>query len=330
MKLTTFLSLALLPAYPAPAQIIDHHQHLYSPKAGARSSPGSKGIRVTDLIAGLDAAGIQRALVLSVAYSFANPNKPKDPDEYIDVQAENDWTSAQVAKYPDRLIGFCGVNPLRPYALDEIARCAKDPHLRTGLKLHFGNSDVDVTNAEQLAQLRRVFRAANGNHMALVVHMRPSVDRNRPYGAAQARIMLEQLLPEVPDVTIQIAHLAGAGGYDDPTDQSLQVFIDALAGNDPRVKRLYFDVCGVSGLGDWNDAKAALVAKRIHQIGVTRLLYGSDAPVPGNMPAEALARWHQLPLTKDEFHAVESNIAPYLRPWLQADSRPWIQSGGLK
>jgi hypothetical protein len=32
--------------------------------------------------------------------------------------AENDWTSAQVAKYPHRLIGFCSVNPLRPYAVD--------------------------------------------------------------------------------------------------------------------------------------------------------------------------------------------------------------------
>jgi predicted TIM-barrel fold metal-dependent hydrolase len=30
--------------------------------------------------------------------------------------AENDWTSAQVAKYLHRLIGFCSVNP--PYAVD--------------------------------------------------------------------------------------------------------------------------------------------------------------------------------------------------------------------
>ena len=30
---------------------------------------------------------------------------------------ENNWTSEQVAKYPQRLLGFCSVNPLRPYAL---------------------------------------------------------------------------------------------------------------------------------------------------------------------------------------------------------------------
>jgi hypothetical protein len=65
------------------AEIIDYHQHLYSPEAGARSSPGPKGIDARFLIAQLDAAGIQRAVVLSVAYSFSNPNKPPVPNEYL-------------------------------------------------------------------------------------------------------------------------------------------------------------------------------------------------------------------------------------------------------
>jgi predicted TIM-barrel fold metal-dependent hydrolase len=109
------------------AGIIDYHQHLYSSEAGARSSPGPKGIDARFLVAQLDAAGIERAVVFSVAYSFSNPNKPPVPNEYAHVMAENDWTSAQVAKYPDRLLGFCSVNPIRPYAVNEIARCAKDP-----------------------------------------------------------------------------------------------------------------------------------------------------------------------------------------------------------
>ena len=42
--------------------------------------------------------------------------------------------------------GFCSVNPLKDYAIEELARCAKDPQLQLhiGLKLHFGNSDVDL------------------------------------------------------------------------------------------------------------------------------------------------------------------------------------------
>jgi hypothetical protein len=96
------------------AEIIDYHQHLYSPEAGARSSPGPNGIDADYLVAQLDAAGIKRAVVLSVAYSLSNPNKPPVPNEYAHVMAENNWTSAQVARYPDRLLGFCSVNPLRP------------------------------------------------------------------------------------------------------------------------------------------------------------------------------------------------------------------------
>src|SRR5438309_11228103 len=83
------------------AEVIDYHQHLYSPEAGARSSPGPKGIDGRFLIAQLDAAGIERAVVLSVAYSFSNPNKAPAANEYAHVMAENDWTSSQIAQYPN-------------------------------------------------------------------------------------------------------------------------------------------------------------------------------------------------------------------------------------
>jgi len=297
------------------AEIIDYHQHLYSPEAGARSSPGSKGIDADYLIAQLDAAGIKRAVVLSVAYSLSNPNKPPVPNEYAHVMAENNWTSAQVAKYPSRLLGFCSVNPLRPYALEEIARCANDPNLRTGLKLHFGNSDVNVDNPDHLARVRRVFRAANEHHMAIIVHMHANVDHNRPYGAKEARILLEQLLPEAPDVVVQIAHLAGAGGYDDATDAALSVFVKAIERKDPRTKNVYFDVCGIAIPGLW-EKKANLLVERLRQIGTGRLLYGSDAPTADNLPTDTLKRWHSVPLTQEEFREIDNNVEPYLRDWL--------------
>jgi predicted TIM-barrel fold metal-dependent hydrolase len=99
------------------------------------------------------------------------------------VCAENDWTSEQVRRFPDRLRGFCGFNPLCDYALRALARCARDPQLRYGIKLHFGNSDVDLNNPEHVERTRQVFREANRRRMAIVVHMRPSVTRKRPYGA---------------------------------------------------------------------------------------------------------------------------------------------------
>jgi predicted TIM-barrel fold metal-dependent hydrolase len=293
--------------------VADHHQHLYSPVI----APSAKIAPITarDLIALLDAAGIRRAVVLSQAYSFGNPNRtPPVQNERARVIEENDWTSREVAHFPDRLVGFCGVNPLKDYALDEIARCAKDPHLKTGLKLHFANSDVDVENPQHVERLRAVFRAANQHRMAIVVHVRSTLSRQRPYGAAQARAFLNDVLPASPDIPVQIAHLAGAGGYDDPTvDEALGVYADAIATRDPRTARLYFDVSGVAGVGEWR-GKADRIATRIRQLGINRIIYGSDSAVgPGRKPAEAWASFRELPLTQEEIRAIAANVAPYLR-----------------
>lgn len=305
------ISTAILRGQPSP--FVDHHQHLFSPTSAALS-PGLMPISAEDLVRLLDQAKIRRAVVLSVAYQFGNPNRPPVDDEYGKVRAENDWTSEQVARYPERLRGFCGVNPLRDYALEELARCAKDLQLRFGVKMHFGNSDVDLDNPRHVARIREVFQTANSNRMAIAVHMRPTVSKQRPYGTNQARVFLEQVLSAAPDVPVQIAHLAGAGGYDDPAiDQAIGVFAEAIAKNDKRMSRVYFDVSGIAGLGNWVD-KGPVIAMRIRQLGVQRVLYGSDGAVTeSSRPREAWAAFGRLPLTEGELEIIARNEAPYMR-----------------
>jgi predicted TIM-barrel fold metal-dependent hydrolase len=126
------LSATLASAQVAP--VADHHQHLFSPEIAALLSSGGSGptsLTARDLVPLLDAAGIQRALVLSVAYMYGSPARTVQ-DEYSKVRAENDWTGAQAAQCPERLRAFCSFNPLRAYALDELARCAGNPNLRHG------------------------------------------------------------------------------------------------------------------------------------------------------------------------------------------------------
>jgi len=150
--------------------------------------------------------------------------------------------------------------------------------------------------------------------MAIVVHMRSSVTRKRPYGSAEARRFLNEVLTAAPDVTVQIAHLAGAGGYDDPlVDQAVAVFVEAIAKHDSRMAHVYFDVSGVAGLGRWIE-QVSLIAQRIREIGVERILYGSDGAGGGNLtPRDAWRSFRQLPLSDAEFRTIESNVAPYLR-----------------
>jgi predicted TIM-barrel fold metal-dependent hydrolase len=308
------------PAAGQSAPIADYHQHLFSPTiaallapAGALKPNGPQGVSARDLVALLDSAGIRHALILSVAYMYGSPSRAF-PDEYAKVRAENDWTAAQAAEYPDRLRALCSFNPLKDYALEELERCARDPNLKYGIKLHFGNSDVQLDNPDHVARLKRVFRAANAHRMAIVVHLRASVSKKRPYGAAQARIFLQELLPLASRIDVQVAHLAGTGpGYDDPAaDSAMAVLADAVHRRDPRTRRLWFDVASVVDTMI-TPAQAALVVKRIRQVGVERILYGSDAPVGDNLrPREGWAAFRRLPLTEAEFTRISGNVTGYL------------------
>lgn len=307
------------PAAAPAAPAADHHQHLFSPAiiAFLAPKPGPDALReipAAELVALLDEAGIRRAALMSTAYMYGRPSRVVE-DEYAKVKAENDWTAAQAARYPDRLRAFCGFNPLKDYALAELARCAAHPQLRTGIKMHFGNSDVQLDKPEHLARLQQVFRAANRHRMAIAVHLRASISLERPYGAAQARVFLEQLMPEAADTMVQVAHFAGTGpGYEDPpSNEVMRVLADAAARKDPNTRNLYFDVASIA-TPDISPAHAREMVERIRQVGVDKVLYGSDAATPGNMrPRAAWAAFLALPLTEAERKRIAGNLAPYFR-----------------
>jgi predicted TIM-barrel fold metal-dependent hydrolase len=308
----------------AQSPIVDYHQHLFSPAAAAlvTGNPNVRGLAASDLIALLDSAGIQRALVLSVAYTWGKASRAPVAHEYEQVKAENDWTAQQVAQYPKRLLAFCSFNPLKAYALEELARCSTDPELHHGLKLHFGNSDVDLDDPANVARVRKVFEAANSYHMAIVVHLHTSLDKHRKYGADEARVFLNELLPAASDVPVQIAHLAGSGGYDDATDAALGVLADAITRGDARMKNVWFDAAGVVQ-ARLPAHRLRQIAARIRQIGVERVLYGSDAAVsPDAYPKAGWAAFGRLPLSEAEFRLIANNITPYMRGVAAGGPRP--------
>jgi hypothetical protein len=174
---------------------------------------------------------------------------------------------------------------------------------------------VQLELPEHAERLRQVFRAANANRMAIAVHMRASISLKRPYGAEQARIFLEQLMPLATDIPVQVAHLAGTGpGYDDPpADAAMAVFADAAGRGDPRTRQLWFDVASVAA-PDISPGQAELLVRRLRQVGVGRILYGSDAAVGDTpRPREGWAAFRKLPLTEGEFVEIAGNVAPYLR-----------------
>jgi predicted TIM-barrel fold metal-dependent hydrolase len=297
-----------------PTPVGDYHQHVFSAQDLALAGPqsGLQPIDAKDVIALLDTAGIRKATLLSLAYQYGKPGRQLD-DEPGQVRAENDWTAAQAARYPDRLLAFCSFNPLKDYAIQELERCAATKGMGRGIKLHFGNSDVQLDDPAHVARLRAVFAAANRHGMAIVVHMRASISKGRPYGARQATVFLEQLLPAAPDVAVQVAHFAGSGpGYEDPpAREAMAVLAAAVARRDPRTRNLVFDVASIVDR-DIAPATAQLVADLIRQVGTQRVLYGTDAAQGGNLrPRESWAAFRKLPLSEAEFARIANNVPPY-------------------
>ena len=290
------------------APLVDYHQHLVSPAfAPIVKLPERDGAA---LVRELDEAGIRKAVVLSVGYSFADERKAlRDPDRLT--REENDWTSRQVMQNAPRLIGFCSANTLRPAALDELRRCLGLPGM-VGIKLHLGNGGISLRNPEHLRRMQEVFALAQRNAIPILVHMRARGGEG--YGAPDARLLIEKVLPMAPSSEVIVAHLgASSPGYTAQNDEVMAVFADAAQRRDPRIRNLYIDTAANID-ADVSAEDAALAAKRMRAFGLQRILYGSDLSAPGG---SIRAGWElfrsKMPLTPAEFRTIASNRTRFVR-----------------
>jgi predicted TIM-barrel fold metal-dependent hydrolase len=299
---------AAAPVSPRTAPFADYHQHLVSPAfAPIARLPERDGAA---LVRELDAAGIERAIVLSVGYSFGDERKAlNDPDRLT--REENDWTSAQVTRNAPRLIGFCSANPLRPVALEELERCLGLPGM-AGIKVHLGNAGVTLRDAAHLARVQQLFALAQRRRAPVLIHMRARGGTN--YGAEDAQIFLDQVVPRAPGVETVIAHLgASSPGYPAQNDEVMAVFAAAAERNDPRMANLYIDV-SANVTEDMTPADAALVAQRIRQVGPGRVLYGSDLTPPGGSIRQGWEIFRtKIPLTAAELQQIANNRTRFAR-----------------
>ncbi len=286
---------------------IDYHQHLVSPAfAPIVKLPERDGAA---LVRELDAAGIERAVVLSVGYSYGDERKALDDPDRL-TREENDWTSAQVTMHAPRLIGFCAANPLRPAALDELERCLGLPGM-VGIKVHLGNAGITLRDPVHLARIQPLFAMAQRRRAPLLIHMRARGGTN--YGAEDAQIFLDAVVPQAPDIEIIIAHLgASSPGYSMQNDEVMAVFAAAAERDDPRMANVYVDVS--ANVTDESRVAAELIAGRIRQLGPGRVLYGSDLSPPGGSIRQGWEIFRtRVPLTATELQQIANNRVRFAR-----------------
>jgi uncharacterized protein len=330
------LSLVGVSAHSQMPPIADHHAHLQSPAAARLLNQGAgpesrtlagkedeKPSTSSELIAQLDAAGIRRSVALSDAYRLGSPFVHV-PHEAAAVDAENDWTLRQVQMYPDRLVGFCSVNPIRPYALAAIEHCA-NIGLRGGLKLHLANARFSFDDPAQVQQLHEAFATADRLRMPILIHLRAG---ETWHGRHNVQMFMERVLPAAAHVPVQVTHLGGWGGYDRATDDTLSTFAGICEEHPDGCRNLYFDISAVvlspdtakaaPGSDDrvlWDEQKDFVdgpdrLAANLRRIGLSRILFGTDWPyVTASDYIDTLR--HSLRLSPAELKQVLGNVAPY-------------------
>lgn len=311
-----------------PRPPADHHLHVWSADAvdallriqeaidqQVIDPEKARPLGAEEAIAALDSAGVRRGVLLSNAYFFGSPDVDFE-DERAKVRAENAYVAEQVRRRPERLVGFCSVNPTAGYVPDVLDRCERTPEL-VGLKLHLANSDVSLRDSADLARLADVFEGANRRGLAIVIHLRNRVE---DYGRRDVENFVERVLPAAPDVPVQVAHLGGSGGYDARTGAAVEAFAGALRDHPERTSNLLFDLAaapvpphrarGDSALLERVRAINEAAARGIRALGPDRIVYGSDWPAASGRYLEGIRS--ALPLADSLAAELLDDPAPYL------------------
>jgi predicted TIM-barrel fold metal-dependent hydrolase len=290
----------------------DHHMHLASPElcglAGeCLASNNPPAVFAADAVRALDDAHVSKGVILSCAYLFGLRSLHlKSGDLAAMTRRENEFTAAQVAQYPARLVGFLSVDPLADSAIDEVRHWRGSQQL-IGLKLHFTASAVDVRNARQRAQVAKVIRVAAAAGLPMVIHL-----GGGKFNAADAELFIRDILPSAGSSWVQIAHAGGGMPRRDGNNLAvLRSFADHIVRDDPLTRRVLFDLSYVPAPDETSQTTAAL-RKLMQRIGMKRFLFGSDFNVL--TPLEEIKDIDKLGLNSEELQILRQNCAPWACP----------------
>lgn len=244
--------------------IVDAHTHVFSPQviAGREdycatdacfgllySNPAARLNTAEDLVHSMDENGIARSVIQNIGWV--------SHDACV---RSNDYILESVSRYPDRLIGFCSVQPLaQEKALDEINRCGKGGargigELRPDVQ-GFDLCDVDI--------IKPLMEGLDRLGMALCLHASEPVGHSYTGKGQVTPGILYKFISNFRDAKVILAHFGGG-----------LMFYELM----PEVKDVLANT--------WYDTAAApfLYGPAVHWVatgilGPGKLLFGSDWPL---------------------------------------------------
>ena len=295
----------------ATGAAIDVHTHLLSAdlaEIGFDTPVGTPASDADDLVLRLDEANIERAVILSLAYIDGIPGAA--------MRAENDWVSSEVAKFPERLIGFCGINPLQESGIEEVDRCLELPGM-FGLKINVAGSRLDMGIDDHIGALSAVFDKARERDAPILIHLSSHLGRAL-FGKEFENAV--SVIANHPAVRVVLAHCTARFDYD--RDSRFEAWLEVLDANPPVLNpdNLFMDLSFC--LEFWKDAPLSgkeLMVGRFKKWGMERVFFGSDyldarfsmasTYGPAETPKKALDTLVTFPFTQEEIDLILNNDA---------------------
>lgn len=281
---------------------IDTHYHFLTP--GHKGEPDwdafSDGYPDTyagaeQALRSMEGAGIDKVVALSAAYFFSDA---------APAARENTFTAAEVAKHPEKLIGFCGVNVAKDWAVAELTRCKTELGLKA-LKIHLTANKLTLHNEEHVARVNTVFQKANELKMPILV------DFNKHDTGEVFKLF--RLTFRYPEARFIIAHALSLN-Y-----RETSFFPRALKESPSLPRNVYMDISATAGFFADSPEREQLVWY-LRKFGIDRIFLGSDYPVYST--EESFRAIEAYPLTEAEKRGIRGeNFAKF---WAESTATPAV------
>lgn len=244
--------------------VIDSHTHIFSSQVMQNreqncvldscfdllySNPKARLLCAEDLINAMDERSISKSIILNIGW--------KSHDSCV---RTNDYILESIAKYPQRFIGFCGIQPLeREKALDEIDRCHRSGARGVG-ELRPDVQGYDLNDKELMGPLTVLLMKYD---MVLSLHASEPVGHLYPGKGILTPDVIYKFIECNPDLKVILAHFGGGLAFYELMPEVSRV-----------LKNTYYDTAAAPFLYDKKIYNALETIAESHKI-----LFGSDWPL---------------------------------------------------
>jgi hypothetical protein len=244
--------------------IIDFHTHVLPPEikknrsqyierdpcfAILYSKSDSKIATADELIASMDEAGVDISVILN--YGWTTHELCLETNDYI---------MESVSRYPQRLVGFCAVQPQSPEAaIAEIERCAKAGIRGVGEM----RPDMQLFDLTDEVVMEPLVEALRKNKLILLTHASEPIGHDYPGKGSITPDILYPFIASFPDLKLVCAHWGGGLPFyalmPEVGKAMSNVFFDTAASPLLYTPQVYNQV--------------------IQLVGADKILFGSDYPL---------------------------------------------------